>query len=37
MIPILFAPNATVFTTNGVGRLSDAIKCVVHEERNGVF
>lgn len=37
MIPILFAPNATDFSTNGVGRLSDAIKCVVHEERNGVF
>ena len=37
MVPILFAPSATVFTTNGVGRLSDAMTCVVKEERNGAF
>lgn len=37
MIPILFAPSATVFTTNGVGRLSDALTCTVHEARNGEF
>lgn len=37
MIPILFAPDATTFTTNGVGRLSDTISCVGHEARNGVF
>lgn len=37
MLPILFAPSATTFTTNGIGRLSDAITCTVHEERNGVF
>lgn len=37
MIPILFAANATNFTTNGIGRLSDAISCVVHEARNGEF
>ena len=37
MIPILFSPTATDFTTNGVGRLSDAISCTVHEARNGEF
>lgn len=37
MLPILFAPSATTFTTNGIGRLSDAISCVVTEERNGIF
>ena len=37
MIPILFAPTATNFTTNGIGRLSDAVSCTVHEARNGEF
>lgn len=37
MIPILFSPTATNFTTNGIGRLSDAISCTVHEARNGEF
>lgn len=37
MIPILFSENSTDFTTNGIGRLSDAISCVVDEERNGQF
>ena len=37
MIPILFAGNATNFNNNGLGRLSDAIKCTVEEERNGTF
>lgn len=37
MIPILFSPNITDYSTNGVGRLSDAISCKVHEERNGAF
>lgn len=36
MKPILFAKNATVFTSNGIGRL-DAISCTVTEERNGIF
>ena len=36
MKPILFASNATTYTTNGIGRL-DAISCVVTEERNGVY
>ena len=37
MIPILFAPSATTFTTNGIGRLSEMISCDVTEERNGVY
>ena len=37
MIPILFSENATIFTTNGLGRLSDALRCVVKEERNGPY
>lgn len=37
MTPILFAENATTFTTNGIGRLSDAISCKVEEERNGQY
>lgn len=37
MIPILFDAKATTFTTNGIGRLSDCISCVVREERNGEY
>ena len=37
MIPIIFSPTATDFTTNGIGRLSDTIRCIGHEARNGVF
>lgn len=37
MKPILFSPSATDFTKNGIGRLSDAISCTVHEARNGEF
>lgn len=37
MIPILFSENSTTFTTNGVGRLSDAFSCNVVEERNGQY
>lgn len=37
MNPILFAENSTTFTTNGIGRLSDAFECVVTEERNGIY
>lgn len=33
----LFDANATVFDTNGLGNLSDAVSCVVVEERNGEF
>lgn len=37
MIPILFKSDATDFTTNGIGRLTDAISCTVKEERNGQY
>lgn len=37
MIPILFDENSTEFKSNGIGRLSDCIKCEVTEERNGIF
>jgi phage minor structural protein len=37
MIPKLFASDATSFTSNGLGRLSDAIECTVTEERNGPY
>lgn len=37
MIPIVFASNATTFTTNGIGRLADTVSCVVEEERNGLY
>lgn len=36
MKPILFAANATTFTSNGLGSL-DPTKCVVTEERNGQY
>lgn len=37
MIPKLFQGSFTSFTTNGLGKLSDAISCKVIEERNGVY
>lgn len=37
MIPILYGAGETAFTTNGLGRLSDATFCVVTEERNGEY
>jgi len=37
MIPILFDKTETAFTSNGLGRLSDAISCIATEERNGAF
>ena len=37
MIPVLFRENSTSWTTNGLGRLSDAISCKVFERRNGEF
>ncbi len=37
MIPILYEGTETSFTTNGIGRLSDAISCNVVEERNGLY
>lgn len=37
MIPILFDKTETAFTSNGTGRLSDALSCTVTEERNGQY
>ena len=37
MIPILFPASATKYTTQGLGALTDAISCVVREERNGAY
>ena len=37
MIPVLFAPGTTNFSTNGIGRLTDTTECIVHEQRNGCF
>ena len=37
MIPTLYTPGTTTFTTNGRGRLSDAISCYVEEKRNGSY
>jgi len=37
MTPILYGPEETSFTTNGIGFLSDMISCIVTEERNGIF
>lgn len=37
MIPILYQPKETDFTTYGIGTLSDCQRCEVTEERNGIF
>ncbi|MBQ7153209.1 MAG: hypothetical protein IJR83_04635 [Clostridia bacterium] len=37
MIPVLYKADATVFTTFGLGALSDSISCEVTEERNGAY
>ena len=37
MIPVLYPPNATDFSTFGLGVLTDTISCEVTEDRNGVF
>lgn len=37
MIPILYNADETRFINNGRGRLTDATRCVVTEERNGIF
>ena len=37
MIPILYEGTETSFTSNGIGRLSDAITCEVTENRNGAY
>lgn len=37
MIPILFPPDATDYSTQGLGALADAITCKVSEELNGEY
>ena len=37
MMPILYKSTETAFADNGIGILSDAVSCVVTEERNGEF
>ena len=37
MKPILYPANETEFKNNGLGRLSEATKCLVTEERNGQY
>lgn len=37
MIPILYETTETSFTSNGIGRLSDAVSVSVEEVRNGIF
>lgn len=37
MIPILYEKTETAFTTNGIGRLTDCLSCLVTEERNGIY
>ena len=37
MIPILYSGSETAFTSNGIGRLTDCIKCTVTEEKNGIY
>ena len=37
MIPILYEKTETAFTSNGIGRLTDCLSCLVTEERNGIY
>lgn len=37
MIPILYDKDETSFTSNGLGRLRDAISVTVVEERNSIY
>ena len=37
MIPVLFSENSQIFTTTGIGGLSDAMSCICTEERNGQY
>ena len=37
MTPILYKGDETSFVSEGLGRLSDCLRCVVTEERNGIF
>ena len=37
MIPILYPKTETAFTGNGIGKLAEATRCEVTEERNGEY
>lgn len=37
MIPILYPAHEADFSTQGLGRLADAVECNVTEERNGIY
>lgn len=37
MIPILYPGTEKEFRTNGIGRLTDCIRCIATEERNGIY
>lgn len=37
MIPRLYAPGTTDFSSNGIGPLPDCARCIVTEERNGSY
>lgn len=37
MIPILYNADEKRFINNGRGRLSNAVRCIVTEERNGIY
>ena len=37
MIPVIFDSSAKTFTSNGLGKLTDCLSCLVTEERNGIY
>lgn len=37
MIPILYDKTETAFVSNGLGRLGSCLRCIVTEERNGIY
>ena len=37
MIPILYDKTETAFVSNGLGRLASCLRCIVTEERNGIY
>ena len=37
MIPTLYPENTTQFTTNGLGRLTDAISCSIKQNKTGTY
>lgn len=37
MIPILYRIDENNYLSNGIGRLTDCVSCIVTEERNGIY